>query len=77
MTPIYIVKLGVMTWKTDIGTQKINSLSLVTDGVILVGFSVKNKLGKVWFFEKTFLLADNSREVVLKIPFFTFSNANM
>ncbi len=65
MTLTYVVKLNLVTRKTDISAQKINGLPLVTYEMVLAGFSVQNKLGKVQFFEETFLLADTSIEVVL------------
>ena len=34
-------------------------------------------LGKVWFFSKTFLLANTSITRILKIVFFTFGNINI
>lgn len=40
MTPAYIVELSLVNQKTDIGTQKIDSLSLVTYKIVLEGFSV-------------------------------------
>ena len=45
--------------------------------MVLVGFLVQNKLGKIWFFEETFLLADTSMGVMLKILFLTLSDANV
>ena len=77
MTPAYAAKLGLASKKTDISTQKINDSPLVTYGMVLAGFSVQNKLEKVWFFEETFLLADTSMEVILGMPFFTLLNANV
>lgn len=49
----------------------------VIQGIELAGFLVKNKLGKVWFFEETFLLADTSIKVVLRMVFLTLSNTDM
>lgn len=76
-TPTYTAKWGLVTQKTDIEAQKIDGSTLVTDGMVLAGFSVPNKLGKVWFFEETFMLADISMEVVLEMPFLTFYNTDM
>lgn len=45
--------------------------------MVLVSFQVENKLGKALVFQKTFLLAEISMEVVLKIFFLTFNNANI
>ncbi len=43
----------------------------------LARFSLQDSLGKVWFFEETFLLADTSMEVVLGMPFLSLSNADV
>lgn len=40
-------------------------------------FLLLDSLGKVGFFEKTFLLADTSIELVLKITFFSFNNTGI
>ena len=45
--------------------------------MVIAGFSVQDKLGKVRFFEETFLLADTSMEVVLGMLFLTFSDADI
>ena len=46
-------------------------------GMVLASFQVENKLGQTRYFQKTFLLADISMEVVLGMPFLTLSNANI
>lgn len=56
MTPPYIIKLGIITWKTDINAPKINGLGLVTYEIVIVGFLPQNKVRKTQLFEKTFLL---------------------
>ena len=45
--------------------------------MVLTGFLVQDKLGRVWFFEETFLLADTSMEIVLRMPFLAFNNADV
>ena len=45
--------------------------------MVLASFQVEDKLGRPRFFQKTFLLANLSIEVVLGMPFLTFSNANI
>ena len=45
--------------------------------VVLAAFQGKDKLDRAWYFQKTFLLADTIMEVLLKMPFLTFSNANI
>ena len=77
MTPTFVVKLGLVTRKTNIDAQKIDSSPLVTYRMVLADFLVQDKLGKVWFFEETFLLADISMEVVLRMPFFTLSDTDV
>ena len=77
MTPTFIAKLGLVTQKIDVGVQKIDDSPLVTQEMVLVDFSVQDKLGKVQFFEETFLLVDTSMELILGILFPTFSNANL
>ena len=37
--------------------------------MVIAAFQVVDKLGRSWFFQDTFLLADNSMEVVLDMPF--------
>lgn len=49
----------------------------MTYEMVIARFSTKNKHEKVWFFEVTFFLADNSIVVVLKMFFLTFFNANI
>ena len=77
MTPAYVKQLGLWTQKTDVGAQKIDGLSLATYRIVIAAFQVKDKLGRVWFFQETFLLVDTNMEVVLGIPFLTFSNADI
>lgn len=72
MTLTYVMKLGFTTRKYDIGIQKIDSSILVTYGIVIARFFVQDKLEKIQFFEKTFLLADTSMEVILKMLFLTF-----
>ena len=77
MTPAYAVHLGLKVKVIDIGAQKIDRFSLATYGMVIAAFQVVNKLGCSWFFQKTFLLADISMEVILGMPFLTFSNADI
>ena len=59
------------------GAQKINGSHLDTFGMVIAGFSLQDKLGKVRFFQETFLVADTRMEVVLGMPFLTLSNADI
>ena len=73
----YTTKLGLCTRKVDVGAQKIDGSYLDIFGMVIADCSVKNKLGRVRFFEETFLLANIGLEVVLKMLFLTLSKANI
>ncbi len=77
MTLVYIAKLGLITQKTNLNTQKIDSSVLETNKMVIVGFLIQDRLEKILFFEETFLLANISIEMVLKMFFLTFSNINI
>ncbi len=76
MTPAYVAKLDLTTRKTSIRAQKIDSLPLETYGMVLARFYFQNSLGKIWFFKKTFLLANTSMEGALGILFLALNNAD-
>ncbi len=77
MTLAYAAELGLTTWKTSVRAQKIDGPSLETYGMAPTSFSLQDSLGRVRFFEETFLLADTSMEVILGMPFLSLSNANV
>ena len=77
MNPAYTKKLKLRVRQTDVGVQKINRSHLDTFGMVIAGFSLQDKVEKVWFFQKTFLVADTKMEVVLGMPFLTFNNADI
>ncbi len=77
MTPAYAAKLGLITRKTSVGAQKIDGSPLETHGITSAKFSLQDSLGRVRFFEETFLLADTSMEVVLGMPFLSLSNVDV
>ncbi len=76
MTPAYATKLGLTAWKTSVGAQKIDSSPLETYGMVSASFSLQDSLERVRFFEKTFLLADTSMEMVLEMLFLALNNAD-
>lgn len=45
--------------------------------MVIAGFQIQENLGRVRFFQETFLLADTSMEVVLGMPFLTLSSADI
>ncbi len=76
MTLAYAAELGLTTQKTSIGAQKIDGSPLETYGMVSACFSLQDSLGRVRFFEETFLLADTSMEVVLRMLFLALNNAD-
>ncbi len=76
MTLAYVAKLGLTTRKTNVGAQKIDSSPLKTYGIVSASLLLQDSLGRVWFFEETFLLADTSIEMVLEMLFLALSNAD-
>ena len=77
MTPAYMAHLGLKVRVTNVNVQKVNKSSLANYGIVIAAFQVVNKLGCSRFFQKTFLLANISIEVVLSMPFLIHSNANV
>ena len=77
MNPAYAKKVGILVRKTDVGAQKIDGSHLDTFGMVTAGFLLQDKLGKVRFFQETFLVAETRMEVVLGMLFLTLSSANI
>ena len=77
MTAAYVSKLGLQVRRTNVGAQKIDGSTLETFEIVLASFQVEDKLRRARFFQKTFLLADINMEVVLEMPFLTFSNVDI
>ena len=63
--PTFAKKQSLPLRPTDVGAQKIDGTTLDTYGVVVAAFSVTDKTNRVKFFEKTFLVANVSPEVVL------------
>ena len=70
-------ELGLPIRPTNIGVWKIDGTTLDTYGMVVVPFSVTDKANRVRFFEKTFLVANVSPEVVFGMLFLTLSNADV
>lgn len=77
MTLAYAAKLDLTARKTDVWAQKIDGLPLGTYGMVFASFQVVDNQNKAQFFQKTFLLANISMDVVLEMPFLTLSNGNI
>ena len=70
-------KLGLSIRPTDVGAQKIDNTMLDTFKMVVSAFLVTDKANQVRFFEKTFLVANVSPEVVLGMLFLTLSGADV
>ena len=76
MAPAYVKKLGPRVRKTHVGAQKIDGSTLKTYGMVIAGFQVQDKFEKARFFQETFLVADTSVEVILRMPFLALSKVH-
>ena len=70
-------KLGLSIRPTDVGVQKIDGTTLETYRMVVAAFLVEDKANQVRFFGETFLVANVSPKVVLEMPFFTLSGADV
>ena len=77
MNLAYATKLGLCTRKINVGVQKINRSYLDIFRIVIADCSVKDKLGRVRFFQETFLLANIGLEVVLGMLFLTLSKEDI
>ena len=77
MHPSFAKQLGLLIQPTYVGAQKIDGTALDTYGIVVTAFTVVDKANRVRFFEKTFLVANISPDVVLRMPFLTLNSANV
>lgn len=73
----YTANLSLPIWKTNIRAKKIDELKLVTYEMVIARFSIQDKLKRIWFLEKTFLVADISMESILKISFLSLKDVDI
>ena len=59
------------------GLDWIDGSTFKTFQIVLASFQVEEKLRRARFFQKTFLLADTSVEVVLGMPYLTLNNTDI
>lgn len=69
---IYTLKLGLKVCFTNIKAQKTDDSIFKIFKIVLASFKVENKLGRPQFFQKSFLLVNISRKIMLDIFFITF-----
>ena len=75
--PTFAKQLGLSIKQTDVGVQKIDDTMLDIYGLVVAVFLVIDKANRVRFFEETFLMANISPEVVLRMYFLTLSDADI
>ena len=73
----FAYQLDLKTQKINVKVEKINDTTWETYGIVISTFFILDKDGKERFFEKSFLLPHIKLDVVLGMPFFTMSNANI
>ena len=74
---IFIEKFGFLMQTTNVGAQKINGITLETFEIVVAAFLVTNQANRIRFFEETFLVANISPDVVLRMLFFTLSDIDI
>ena len=77
ITPAYTAKLGLTPRPTNIGAQKIDGSVLGINGITIAGFLMERKFERIRFFEKTFVLANISKKVILGMSYFLLSHVNV
>ena len=75
--PTFVKELGLPIKPTDVGTQKIDGITLDIFEMVVATFLVIDKANQVRFFEETFLVANISPEVVLGMSFLTLSSIDI
>ena len=70
-------RLDLVVRAINVGAQKIDGTTLETYGMVVAAFSVIDQANRIRFFEKTFLVANVSPDMVFGMPFFTLSDADI
>ena len=74
---VFAERLGLVVQTTNVSAQKIDGTTLETYEIVVVVFSVTDQANRVRFFEKIFLVANVSLDVVFGMPFFSLSGADV
>ena len=77
MSPAYVEKLCLKTWKTNVRAQKIDGSALEIFEMVIADFQVEDKGGRPRFFQEIFLVTETKFEVILGMPFLKLSNADV
>ena len=61
----------------NVATQKINSTTLETYGIVVAAFLVTDQIDRIRFFEETFVVTNISPDLVFGMSFFILSGADI
>ena len=70
-------RLDLVVQTTNVGAQKIDGTTLETYRIVVAVFSLTDQADRVRFFEETFLVANISPDVILRMLFLTLSGADI
>lgn len=70
-------KLNLSIQPTNIKAQKIDNIILNTYKIVVIAFSVTDKVNSIKFFKQIFLIDNVSLEIVFEMLFFILNNANI
>lgn len=77
MNLAFAAKLNISTLPISISAKKINRFTFKTFDMVIARFLIQDKSNKIRFFEEIFLLADTILNIVLRMLFLAFSNADI
>ena len=77
MHPAFAKRLDLVMQTTNVSAKKINGTTFKTYEMVVAVFSMTNQANKVRFFEKTFLVANVSLDVVFKMSFLILNDADV
>lgn len=77
MSQAFALQLGLKIWKTNVGAQNIDGITLKIYEIVVSTFFVLDKDGRMRFFEKSFLLTNIKPNIVFEISFLTMSNEDV
>ena len=75
--PAFAKKLGLVVQTTNVGTQKIDDTTLETYWIMVTAFLVTDQANRIKFFEKIFLVANVSPEMVHGMLFLILNSVDI
>ena len=77
MSQVFAQQLGLKIWKTNIGAQKMDNITLETYEIVVFIFSILDMDSRERLFEKSFLFANIHPNVVFGIFFQIINNTDI